>query len=202
MHQLAPQVSLASIKQQPVRKELLEDQDLQVVADLILNGMRQGLYTDVIHARTRAEVMDFLRGVASKCEFRQYDPGLRRTRTRAAALLVYTAQGTVVGFAILAEAVSDSIKRGVELLMFGVATRHRGLGYGASILDSLINALSQQYFNLIVRCPETNQLFFAMLMTRGFLSLGRYGKDRLLHLTPLLKLSRFRRVPSLSHYLE
>jgi ribosomal protein S18 acetylase RimI-like enzyme len=202
MHQLAPQVSLASIKHQPVRKELLEDRDLQIVADLILNGMRQGLYTDVIHAKTRTEIIEFLRGLASKCEFRQYDPALRRARTRAAALLVYTARGAVVGFAILAESVSDSIKRGVELLMFAVVTRHRGLGYGASILDSLIKTLSEQYFNLVVRCPENSQLLFAMLMTRGFLSLGRYGRDRLLHLTPLLNLGRFRRVPNVSLYSE
>ena len=107
-----------------------------------------------------------------------------------------------MGFAILAESVSDSIKRGVELLMFAVVTRHRGLGYGASILDSLIKTLSEQYFNLVVRCPENSQLFFAMLMTRGFLSLGLYGRDRLLHLTPLLNLGRFRRVPNVSLYSE
>jgi ribosomal protein S18 acetylase RimI-like enzyme len=194
MHQLAPNVSVASIKHQPVRKELLEEHDLQVVADLIYNGIRQGLYSDVIHARTRTEVLEFLRGIASKCEFRQYDPTIRRARRRVAALLVYTAQGAVVGFAILAEAVSDSIKRGVELLMFGVVTRHRGLGYGASILDSLIKALSQQYFNLIVKCPQDNQLLFAMLMTRGFLSLGRYCKGRILSLAPPLSSVRFSRV--------
>ncbi len=202
MHQLAPQVSLASIKHQPVRKELLEDQDLHIVADLILNGMRQGLYTDVIRARTRAEVIEFLRGIATKCEFRQYNSAIRRAHTRIAALLVYTAQGAVVGFAILAEVMSDSIKRGMELLMFGVVTRHRGLGYGASILDGLIKDLSQLYFNLIVRCPEDNQLLFSMLMTRGFLSLSRYCKGRILRLTPPLNLGRFRRASTPAIYAE
>ena len=200
MHQLAPHVSLASIKHQPVRKELLEEDDLRIVADLIYNGIRQGLYADIIHAKSRVEVLDFLRGIASKCEFRQYDPTIRRARRRVAALLVYTARGAVVGFAILAEAVSDSIKRGVELLMFGVVTRHRGLGYGASILDSLIKALSQQYFNLIVRCPQDNQLLLAMLMTRGFISLGRYCNGRILRLAPPLNSVRFSRVSTQLNY--
>ncbi len=202
MHQLAPQVSLASIKHQPVRKELLEEHDLQVVADLIYNGIRRGLYPDVIQAKTRSEVIDFLRRIASRCEFRQYDPAIRRARTRVAALLVYTAQGAVVGFAILAETISDSIKQGVELLMFGVVIRHRGLGYGAAILDGLIKSLSQQYFNLIVHCPEDNQLLFSMLVTRGFLSLGRYCKGRILRLTPPLNLGRFRRTTTPSIYSE
>ncbi|HEY0256230.1 MAG TPA: GNAT family N-acetyltransferase [Candidatus Methylacidiphilales bacterium] len=202
MHQLAPQVSYASIQHKPIRKEVLEEQDLQAVADLVWHGIRDGFYRDIIGVRSRAEVLEFLRGVATRCEFRRYDRASRRTRTVVAALWVYAVQGVAVGFAILSETIAEPAKRGIELLMFGVMTRHRGLGYGASILDNVIKKVSEQYFNLVVRCPEDNQVLLLMLVTRGFISLDRHCHGRVLRLTPLLNVRRSSGILSPSTYPE
>ncbi len=125
-----------------------------------------------------------------KCEIRQYDPVKKCVRTRAAALLVYAVEDTIVGFSIQGEALCDSISNVVELLMFSVVSGQRGLGYGACILDNFLMCMSQQYFNTIVRCPGDNQLFFAMLMARGFTAIGRIYKDRILILGPSLDKGR------------
>jgi len=202
MHQLASNVSLGSIHHQPVRKENLDDGDLQVFADFIYHGVRQGLYQDVVDARSRAEVLEFLQGIASKCEFRRHDPKLGRTTTTVAALMVYTVQGVMVGFAILSQAVSASAKRGIEILMFGVLKKHRGQGHGAAILDSIIKTISEQYFNLIVRCPEDNQVLLAMLLTRGFSAMNHFCQGRVLRLSPSFHAGRLRNSPNPSLYLE
>jgi hypothetical protein len=65
-----------------------------------------------------------------------------------------------------------------ELMMCGIATCHRGLGYGSSILDSVITITSREYFHLIVRYPVDQQLLLVMLITRGFASAGRVCADR------------------------
>ena len=85
MHQLAPRVSFGSIKHQPVRKETLDDGDLQMLADFVHHGIRQGIYPNIVDAKTRDEVLDFLRGIASKCEFRHDEPASGRDTTKVAA---------------------------------------------------------------------------------------------------------------------
>jgi predicted acetyltransferase len=186
MHQLAPRITVASIKQQPVRKRILEDHDLQVVTDLVCAGLRQGLYTDIFHGRTRADVHCFLRRLVTRCEFRAFDTVRKRFRVRAAALWIYVVNNVVVGFCVLAEAVSESTKRGIELLMFGVAMTQRGMGYGSAILDGLIRTVGHLYFNLVVRCPGENQILAAMLLSRGFDAMERYDRGRVFHFLPRL----------------
>ena len=202
MHQLAPRVSFGSIKHQPVRKETLDDGDLQMLADFVHHGIRQGIYPNIVDAKTRDVVLDFLRGIASKCEFRHDEPASGRDTTTVAALMVYTVQGVVVGFAILSQAISASAQRGIELLMFGVLKKHRGQGHGAAILDSVIRTISQQCFNLIVKCPENNQVLLAMLLTRGFSSISQFCSARVLRLSPAFQAGRIRRVPTPSLHLE
>ena len=202
MPYLAPRVSFGSFKHQPVRKEPLEDGDLQVLADFVHHGIRQGIYPNVVDAKTRDEVLEFLRGIASKCEFYHDDPETGRATTTVAALMVYTVQGVVVGFAILSQAISASAKRGIELLMFGVLKKHRGQGQGTAILDSVIRTISQQCFNLIVKCPDNNQVLLAMLLTRGFSSMRHVCSSRVLRLSPAFQVGGLRSVATTSLHLE
>jgi hypothetical protein len=67
--------------------------------------------------------------------------------------------------------------------MFGIVPEKRGMGYGAAILDSLIQSLARHSCNIVVRCPSNAQLFYAMLITRGFLAMGRYPDGRVLCLS-------------------
>ena len=238
MHQQAFPIKLASKRSNPIQKRTLEDDDLQIVADLVCDGLRDGLYTEIIPRPRRSDVVQFLRHLVTRCEIRQYDPSAQCFRRRAAVLFVYTVEGSVVGFSVLGQFVSKpsknafyfphdpdydggtdadhvpvipgngipsdashsdespspypalgetdktSTKNGIELLMLGVVTIHRGLRYGASILDSLIKENSSHCFDLIVRCPSDNQLLFAMLVVRGFLAMGRYCRGRILRFLP------------------
>ena len=256
MHQLAFPIKLASKRSNPIQKRTLEDDDLQIVADLICDGLREGLYKEIVPGRKRSEVVQFLRHLVTRCEIRQYDPTKKYFRKRAAALFVYTVEGSVVGFSVLGqfvpkpapnasyfphdpdydggtdadhvpviprysissnashidesplqdptpgEADKRSINNGVELLMLGVVPLQRGLRYGASILQSLIKECSSQYFNLIVRCPNDNQLLFGMLVVRGFLAVGRYCQGRILRFRPSLPNSSASWSSRLSLYSE
>jgi hypothetical protein len=202
MHQLAPRITLVPLKQQPVRKKILEEQDLQVVTDLICTGIRQGLYTDICRARTRSDVLSFLRRLVSRCEIRTYDAIRKRFRARAAALWVYVVKHEIVAFCVLAESASESIKRGVDLAMVGVAMTQRGLGYGSAILDGLIRTVTHLYFNLIVRCPSENQILAAMLLSRGFNVMDRYCRGRVFHFVPPLFESHWARQLSSSLRVE
>ncbi len=74
-----------------------------------------------------------------------------------------------------------------ELMMCGVATCHRGWGFGSSVLDSVITITSREYFHLIVRYPADQQLLLFMLMTRGLASAGRLGADQVAFLLVLAK---------------
>jgi hypothetical protein len=202
MHQQAFSLGHTSLRLQPVRKETLEANDLQIIADLIFDGIRNGLYTDIIQERKRADIVTFLRHLSVKCEIRQYDATTERFHTRVAALLVYAVKGTVVGFSVLAEYASNSVKNGVELLMLGVVPVQRRLGYGASILNSLTKSVSQEYFNLIVKCPSDNHLVFAMLVMRGFLVVGSYCRGRVLRLVPSSDLTRLKTEIAPSRYTD
>ena len=186
MHQLAFGVTVTARKNKPVSKGTFGTADLEIVADLVSDGIREGSYVDIFPTGNRPEIIQFLQRLATKCEFRQRDPVKGCLHNRVAALLIYSVEDTVVGFSVLAESLSDSTRNYVELVMIGVVPLKRGLGYGAFILDSVINTMSQQHFNLVVKCPSDNQLLFAMLVTRGFVSFGRICKGRLLRLAPLI----------------
>ncbi|MEJ0001035.1 MAG: hypothetical protein WDO13_18850 [Verrucomicrobiota bacterium] len=168
---------------QPLRKRALEERDLQVVAGLVCEGLREGLYAEYVPGGTRAEVLRFLRHLAARCEIARRAEG-GTVQRRAAALFVYTLEDAVVGFSVLAQTATQSARHGVELVMLGVVPVRRGLGYGASIVDSLLRTVSQLGFNLIVRCPSDSQLLFAMLVMRGFLVAGRYCRGRVLQFLP------------------
>ena len=60
--------------------------------------------------------------------------------------------------------------------------RYRGFGFGAAILDSHINKISDRYFDVIARCPGDNSFFCAMFVKRGFLAVSRYCRGRILRL--------------------
>jgi len=189
MHRLADPRLFPAKTIWPTCKRNIGPDDLEAVADIVAEGLREGMYTDFISARIRSEIVHFLQRLAAKCEYQHYDPVKKCFRTRVAALLVYAVEETVVGFSVLAESSSDSALNCVDLVMLGIIPVWRGLGYGAAILDSLIKAMSRHDFTLIVRCPCENQFFFAMLVTRGFVIVGRGGKDRQLRLVPLFKLA-------------
>ncbi len=138
MHQLAPGLTSALFRPQPIRKPILDNRDLQTIATMICDELRDGIDLDFIAGRKRSDLLRFLHTLASKCEYRYYDPAQQRVRTRVAALLVYTVNGIVVGFAILAEAFSDAAAPGIELLLLGVVPSCRGHGYGAALLDLVI----------------------------------------------------------------
>jgi hypothetical protein len=74
MHQLAFPIKLASKRSNPVQKRTLEDDDLQIVADLICDGLHEGLYKEIVPRRRRSDVVQFLRHLVTRCEIRQYDP--------------------------------------------------------------------------------------------------------------------------------
>ena len=234
MHQITLPIKFAVRGCVLVQKRTLEDGDLQIVADLVCDGLREGFYAELLPGKKRSDVVRFLRRLVTRCEIRHYDRFTKRLGRRAAALFVYTVEGEVVGFGVLGQVLSRSIKsgfyftdeayghggtdadhvavipghrihsnarrtdefrlqnlasreddetwikNGVELLMLGVAPLQRGFGYGAAILDSLIQGVSRQYFNFVARCPSENQLLFAMLITRGFVAVGRYSQGRIL----------------------
>jgi GNAT superfamily N-acetyltransferase len=186
MHQLAHQMTLIPIQKQPVRKKILEDHDLQVVTNLIYAGLRQGLYTELFKERARSEILSLVRRLVSRCELHAYDAAQLRFRTRTATLWVYVVDNVIVGFYVLAEAVSKSIKRGIELLMFSVATGQRGLGYGSAMLDGLVQTVTHHYFSLVARCPSDNQMLAAMLLSRGFGVMERHCLARVYHFLPPL----------------
>lgn len=256
MHQMAFPIKSARNEQRPVQKRTLEDQDLQIVADLVCDGLREGLYADLLTGRNRSDVVRFLRHLVNKCEIRHYDRIKRCFRNRAAALFVYAIEDAVVGFGVLGQVFSNALrngfhskvdnnnrlssdaahapvipgnrvppetglseesspltlapggayrmsnKNGVELLMLGVVPARRGLGYGASILDSLIQRIAHQHFNFIVRCPSDNPLLFAMLIVHGFLAVGRYNRGRILRFIPQATDHPSWRRSTLSRYSE
>ena len=256
MHQMVIPIKSALKEKRPVQKRTLEDQDLQIVADLVCDGLREGLYVDLLTGQNRSDVVRFLRHLVTKCEIRHYDRIKRCFRKRAAALFVYTIEDAVVGFGVLGQVFSNSIrngfhskvdnndrlgtgadhapvipgnripphdrlgeknsplnlvsgdahrtsnKNGVELLMLGVVPAQRGLGYGASILDSLTQRIAHQHFNFIVQCPSDNPLLFAMLIAHGFLAVGRYGQGRILRFLPQTSDNPSWRSPTLSLYSE
>jgi hypothetical protein len=239
MHQIISPTKLALCAPAlVVQKRTLEDEDLQIVADLVRDGLREGLYADIVNGKKRSEVLRFLRHLLTKCEIRHHDRFGKCVSKRAAALCVYTVKGEVVGFSVLGQIFSRSIQNdfdvidefndqigtdadhvpivpsrcfsygtrrddksrisnlasdeedktlinnGVELLMLGVRPLQRGLGYGAAILDSFINGISHRHFNLFVRCPTDTPLLFAMLVTRGFIVVGRSRQRRILRFLP------------------
>ena len=63
MHQMAYPVMLAQ-KNRPVQKRLLEDEDVQIVADLVCDGLREGLYAEIVPGKKRSDVVQFLRHLA------------------------------------------------------------------------------------------------------------------------------------------
>lgn len=111
-------------------------------------------------------------------------------------------KGVVVGFGILAQGISQAVENGVDLLMLGVAQVQRGLGYGASILDSIMKVISHHGFSLIVRCPAESPLFFAMLITRGFVAVSRYAQGRVLRYLSLAGRSASLQHSPSSRYVE
>ncbi len=190
MQQLARIPKLATVARIPAHKRIIEDDDLQVVADLICAGIKEGHYVDMFPSRKRSDVVAFLRRLVTKCETEERDASGRISRRRAAALFVYSRNGAVVGFSVLAQVASKSLTRGIELLMLGVAPVQRGLGYGTRILDGLIKQVSDRCFDLTVNCPSNNRLFFAMLLMRGFFAADRRGKDRVLCFLPARRETR------------
>jgi len=184
----------------PIRKEQLEDHNLQAVADIICDGIREGLYADIVSSRKRFEVIQFLRHLAKRCEIWQSSE--KCFRKRAAVLSVYTMEGVVVGFSVLAQAASKAVENGLGLLMFGVAKIQRGLGYGARILDSIVRTVSHHGFNLVVRCPSDSQLLFAMLVTRSFVVVGRYGGGRVMRYGPMPERNTSVKNSQISRYIE
>lgn len=183
-----------------IQKEQLEDHDLQAVADIICDGIREGLYTDIVSSGKRSEVIQFLRHLAKRSEIWQSSE--KCFRKRVATLWVYTVEGVVVGFSVLAQTVSKAVEKGLDLLMLGVAQIQRGLGYGASILDSIVGTASHHGFNLMVRCPTDSQLFFAMLATRSFGVVSRYARGRVMRYRPILGRSAVVNNFRISRYIE
>jgi len=96
--------------------------------------------------------------IATECEFQQDDSASSPAGAKAAALWI------------------DA-----------VAACHRGLGYGSSVLESVITITSREYFHLVVRYPADQQLLLIMLMTRGLASAGRLCADRVTFLLVLVK---------------
>jgi hypothetical protein len=166
-----------------IQKKQLEDHDLQAVAEIVCDGLREGLYTNLVPNGKRFEVIQFLRHLAKRCEIWQSSE--KCFRKRVAALWVYTVEGVVVGFSVLAQTVSQAVDNGIDLLMFGVAHGQRGLGYGAGILDYIVRTVPHHGFNLMVRCPSDSQLLFAMLVTRSFNVVSRYAQGRVMRYSPI-----------------
>lgn len=216
------------------QKRALKDEDLQIVANLICKGLREGLYAELLPAKKRSDVLRFLRCLVTKCYIRHYDRSGKCLSKRAASLCVYTVKGDIIGFGVLGQIFSGStqkgfysdgpadagteevfyhllgttrhhlsrvgkfrlpvpisfehdkswLKNGIELLMLAVAPLKRGFGYGASILDSIIKGIANQYLNLMARCSSDNQLLFSMLVSRGFFAVGQFGQDFILRFRP------------------
>ena len=99
-----------------VQKRTLEDEDLQIVADLVCEGLREGLYADVVHGKKRSDVLRFLRHLVTKCEIRYHDRFDKCVSKRAAALCVYMVKGEVVGFSVLGQIFSRSIQNGFDVI--------------------------------------------------------------------------------------
>ena len=93
-----------------VQKRMLEDTDLQVVADLICEGLRDGQYTNLVGGKKRSSVIRFLWHLVTRCEIRHHDHLGRCVKKRTAALWVYTIEERVVGFGVLGQAFPQSIR--------------------------------------------------------------------------------------------
>ena len=110
MHQMAFPLKLGSAGLNPVQKRTIEDEDLQIVADLVCEGLIEGIYKDMIPGRKRSEVLGFLRHLVTRCEIRYDERSEKHSRRQTAALFVYSVQGAVVGFSVLGQVISKSIE--------------------------------------------------------------------------------------------
>jgi hypothetical protein len=110
MHQMAFPLKLGSARLNPVQKRTVEDEDLQIVADLVCEGLSEGLYKDIVPGRRRSDVLRFLRHLVTKSEIKSDERSEKHSRRRTAALFVYSVQGAVVGFSVLGQVLSKSIE--------------------------------------------------------------------------------------------
>jgi hypothetical protein len=95
-----------------VQKRTLENHDLRVVCNLVCEGLREGLYADIVPGKKRCDVIRFLRHLVTRCEIRRYDRFGKCVGNQVAALWVYTANGDVIGFSVLAEPFYRSLQSG------------------------------------------------------------------------------------------
>src|ERR1700677_4378545 len=100
MHQMAFPLKLGSARLNPVQKRTVEDEDLQIVADLVCEGLSEGLYKDIVPGRRRSDVLRFLRHLVTKCEIKSDERSEKHSRRRTAALFVYSVQGARGGLSV------------------------------------------------------------------------------------------------------
>ena len=97
MHQMAFPLKLGSARLNQVQKRTVEDEDLQIIADLVCEGLSEGLYKDMVPGRKRSEVVGFLRHLVTRCEIRYDERSEKHSRRQTAAFFVYSVQGGLPG---------------------------------------------------------------------------------------------------------
>ncbi len=139
--------------------------DLGFVFSLAQNGARHGHFETWV-SNDRHACRSYLDGAIAS----ETDPlGYPTT------VFVATVDDTRIGAAIVAKAVGVSDK-GIELHMIALKTEHRGKGYGAAVLDTILSRYLSRG-SVYARCLPASGLLRQMLLKRDFDEVGTSGNS-------------------------
>ena len=137
--------------------------DLGFVFSLAQNGVRHGHFDSSI-TREKTGFRSYLNAIISN---------ERDLQGKPAQLLVAMENNERVGTSLVAAA-AGTPDGGVELVMIAVKSEHRGKGYGATMLDMLMNHYLPRC-SMYVRCFPASEKLRQMLLRRDFSEVGELG---------------------------
>ena len=132
--------------------------DIDFICELMLDAARHGHFNDEILKESYEQALRHdIEYLLAK--------GRRRDEDLRAQAIIIEDDGNRIGFAIMSEMYEGD--GGNELYILAVAPEYRGRGYGAQILDELLDRWLP-HAEVFAQCLPASETMYQMLLKRGF----------------------------------
>ena len=142
--------------------------DLGFVMSLALNGARHGHFDPRVSTEKEAYRAYLNSAITYQTDLSGY----------STHVMVAYDNASRIGATVVTKAVGTP-DAGVEIALIALKNEHRGKGYGADMLDVLMNHYLPT-MSVYARCFPASEKFHQMLLRRGFSEVGQSGKSVIL----------------------